>query len=1167
MHRIRTVTFALALALAVAPVATPADLVVLFPFGNNNLLTAIDADTLTEVGALDAPSSAFKVQQSLDGSRYYVISQRSTSSVVTIDANTLERIASIDLGASPSDAAITPDGRYILVAAADVKVIDTATNTLRTSIPVEGAPTEIEIDETSRRAYVLTGARNKIAVIDLPTLSLIATLDSFNTASIALTLNGARLLAVTNSGVRQFRTRDLVQVDTVAGNFPLVNATITPIPDSPKIVVQSRGIAPANTAQLIDLNSGVARDIGSTGQNELSKVVILNKNRGYAIDADTMELLELDFTVTPNPSATPLPFGDNTRDISLSPNGRFLYATSLTNARLLKIDTETNEVVGSILTPIAPNGHNLVFSPSTLPPAQVTVNGGDNQFFPPNTTLPTPFSVRVVDSNGSPLPGVPVFFDDPAGVGVQIEPEQPSLTNNNGIATAILTLPPLDQLNPNAQNIVSLSGEDGPSGAVAPEDAIEPITITAAPPGINPAFFTVNIIRALGLIKVSGDNQVASENELFPLPMIFLATNNEGQPLPSGTEMNLAAFFASCDSLAIPLDPDGFATVRCRGRQFSPFSGQLFEGGSLSATIPTFQQELGIKLTTASFNFSVARGGTQLGIVKLSGDNQISQTGTVLPEPLSFRLTTNFGGPPKRIQVEIDQVSGPPMLIDPRRLQTLPTLNEKVKVTVGSNAGTAVIRVRSSTPGLPELFYTVTATGGQPSELIKSGDGQVGKISNPLPTPLRLIVINESGAPVPFPEVSWRVVSGDATLVTTTDSGGSNAAVTFGPTPGSIRVVAAIGPLQASFTLTSIPPEPASISTLSGQNQTITTGLLSDPLRVRVNEIDNTPAAGAVVTFSGPPSVRLHPTNGTPPGNPVQQATDGGGVAGVRVELLTVSNLGEEGAPTPSQLAQTVSVTASIGGQLATSFLLNVVGRTPALESAGVVNAATFEGGIVPGSIISIFGVGLMEGVVGVEFAGGRTSYNGTQVRIGGIPAPLLVLSSGPPEQINLQAPFELSPGQTTTIEVENNGSRSTITGVPVFLAQPGIFEISLQQGGRVGAVIHANNGRLVSPDNAAAHGEIVSLFATGVGRLSAPNGSTGVLGPIPPLVSALPTIVGVDNRGAPVLFSGYAPGFLGLYQVNFSIPIDARCGLRALNLRIGDSSSPATTIPIVCPQ
>ncbi len=1166
MHRIRTATLALALVLAVAAPAKPADLVILFPFGNNNLLTAINANTLEEAGSIDAPSAAFKVEQSIDGRRYYVISQRSTSSVVVIDSATLARVASIDLGASPSDAAMTPDGRYVLVAAANIQVVDTQTNTLRTVIQVEGAPTQIVVDENSLRAYALTSARNKIAVINLQTLNVVGTIDAPNTASIALTLNGARLLAVTTAGVRQFRTRDLFQVDTVAGNFQLINATITPIPDSPKVVVQSRGIAPNNTAQLIDLNSGIARDIGRTGQNELSKVVIVNSDRAYAIDAGTSELLELDLTTTPNATATPMPFGNNTRDISLAPNGRHLYASSLTNARLLKIDTETNEVVGSVLTSIAPSGHNLVFAPSTRPPANIVVSGGNNQFFPPNTTLPTPFTVQVTDSNGSPIPNVPVFFDDPAGIGVQIEPQQPSFTNANGKATAILTLPPPDQLNTNGGPLASLSGEGGPSQAEPEEEAIEPITITAAAPGIDPAFFTINLIRALGLIKVSGDNQVASENELFPLPMVLLATDNEGQPLPSGTEMNLAAFFASCDSLAIPLDPDGFATVRCRGRQFSPFSGALFEGGSLSATIPTYQQQLGIDLTSAAFGFSVARGGTQLRLLKLSGDGQVSQTGTDLPQPLSFRITSNFGGPPKPVQVEIDQVSGPPMLINPRRIQSR-LQTENVKITVGPNAGTAVIRVRSSTPGLPELFYTVIATGGQPSELVKTGDGQVGKISNPLPTPLRLVVINESGSAIGFPEVTWRVVSGDATLAVSNDAGGSSAAVTFGQTPGTVRIVAAIGTLQANFTLTAVPPEPASISTVSGQNQTITTGLLSDPLQVRVNELDNSPAAGAVVTFSGPPSVRLHPTNGTPPGNPVQQPTNGEGLAGVRVELISVAGLAVEGPPTVAQLAQTVTVTASLGGQLATSFLLNVVGRTPGLLAQDVRNAATGEVGIVPGSLVSVYGTGLMEGVIGIEPVGGQTSYKGTQVRIGGIPVPLLAFSSGPSgEQINLQAPFQLSPGQTTTVEVENNGSRRTVSAVPVFLAQPGIFNIDLQQGATVGAVIHADNNSLVTPDNAARHGEIVSLFATGVGRLNQPV-ATGVLGPIPPATAALPTVVGVDNKGAPVLFSGYAPGFLGLYQVNFSIPIDARCGLRPLNLRIGDSTSPQTQIPIVCPQ
>ena len=148
-------------------------------------------------------------------------------------------------------------------------------------------------------------------------------------------------------------------------------------------------------------------------------------------------------------------------------------------------------------------------------------------------------------------------------------------------------------------------------------------------------------------------------------------------------------------------------------------------------------------------------------------------------------------------------------------------------------------------------------------------------------------------------------------------------------------------------------------------------------------------------------------------------------------------------ASTPSQISQTVTITASAGSQLSTSFLLNVVGRTPSFENRGVVNAASNESGLVPGSIATIYGSGLMEGVVGTVIANGQTSFQGTTVRIGGVPAPIFALSAGPPEQINIQVPFELTPGQTTTVEIENNGSRSTIGGVPVFPAQPGIFEFT----------------------------------------------------------------------------------------------------------------------------
>jgi uncharacterized protein (TIGR03437 family) len=622
---------------------------------------------------------------------------------------------------------------------------------------------------------------------------------------------------------------------------------------------------------------------------------------------------------------------------------------------------------------------------------------------------------------------------------------------------------------------------------------------------------------------------------------------------------------ASCPTELLT-DENGFIKLtNCSAFPLStnPNNTQLFQAGHVTASYFTPDQ----RQVRAAFNFVVIRSGSRLGITKIAGDNQTARSGEELPIPLTFRvgLAQGFGGTIDPFNVDLIQVSGPPVILEKRSIAAKMFQDETVKVRLGENAGTSVIQARASVPGLPVVTYTITATGGKPTSIEKTGDGQSGKIATNLASPLRVRIVNESGTLVPFPDVVWRVVQGDATLTTSSDATGSSAVVRFGTAPGPVRVVAAIGSLQATFNLTSLAPEPASISTFAGQNQTLTTGVLSDPLVVRVRELDNRPAAGAIITFTGPPNVRLHPLTGAAPANPVQVLADQDGLAGVRAELLAVSPLGEEGSH-PNQLSQTVTITASSGVQLSTSFLLNVVGRTPGFESKGVVNAASFEGGLVPGSIATIFGSGLMEGVIGTVSANGQTSFQGTTVRIGGIPAPIFSLSAGPPEQINIQVPFELASGQTTTIEIENNGSRSTIGGVPVFPAQPGIFEFTSSSGARFAAAIH-QDGSVVTAENPAKHGEIISLYATGSGRIN-PVVPTGTLGPTAPLsLSTLPTVIGVDDKGAQVLFQGYAPGFLGLYQYNFVIPADARCGQRALNLKVGDSFSPNSTIPILCPQ
>jgi uncharacterized protein (TIGR03437 family) len=166
-------------------------------------------------------------------------------------------------------------------------------------------------------------------------------------------------------------------------------------------------------------------------------------------------------------------------------------------------------------------------------------------------------------------------------------------------------------------------------------------------------------------------------------------------------------------------------------------------------------------------------------------------------------------------------------------------------------------------------------------------------------------------------------------------------------------------------------------------------------------------------------------------------------------------------------------------------------------------------------------------------------------------------------EQINLQVPFELVPGTSTTVQVVNNGQRISVESVPVYAAKPGIFEVPLGPGGLpLGAVIHPN-GSIVTTANAAWRGEVVALFLTGVGGL-APYVATGQVGPVPPATTQIPVTVLIDNFPARVLFSGYAPGFIGLYQVNFEIPSSLTSGLiRTLVVQAGGNSSQESFLPV----
>lgn len=219
-------------------------------------------------------------------------------------------------------------------------------------------------------------------------------------------------------------------------------------------------------------------------------------------------------------------------------------------------------------------------------------------------------------------------------------------------------------------------------------------------------------------------------------------------------------------------------------------------------------------------------------------------------------------------------------------------------------------------------------------------------------------------------------------------------------------------------------------------------------------------------------------------------------------------------------------------GYLARIDFLPAAAGAPRILS--VRNAAGFQLGEVfaPGSLASIFGDNLAPSVALAEGAPLPRELAGASVVVAGAPAPLLYVS---PSQINFQVPFEAPIGDAV-LEFRRDGGVREVRRIRLVDGAPGLFTQS-GDGRGAGVVMHASDFRLVTPENPAAPGEILALYATGLGAVTppVPSGEAAPLTPVPLLGTAnFYFYVAVDSRLQRTLYAGLAPGLVGVYQVNF---------------------------------
>jgi len=265
--------------------------------------------------------------------------------------------------------------------------------------------------------------------------------------------------------------------------------------------------------------------------------------------------------------------------------------------------------------------------------------------------------------------------------------------------------------------------------------------------------------------------------------------------------------------------------------------------------------------------------------------------------------------------------------------------------------------------------------------------------------------------------------------------------------------------------------------------------------------------------------------------------------------------------PVHSAIGVTVTARASSGTFSAS---ITTTGTVPAkavpnVAFNGVLNNLNAHVGapLAPGTISEIFGTGLSSlGPGNPSQLPLPTTFQNTSVQVAGLAAPLYFVSDG---QLDAQLPAELLPNASYPLVVTNNNAISVPQMVTVTDVAPGVAATTDGQ-----LIAQHGNFAYVTAANPAKPGEVLIMYLVGLGATN-PAVMSGTAAPgVEPLARLVnPVTVTVDGETASVPFAGLTPGAVGLYQIDFTVPTDAKNGNLSVVVTQNGVTANTTTIPV----
>jgi uncharacterized protein (TIGR03437 family) len=232
--------------------------------------------------------------------------------------------------------------------------------------------------------------------------------------------------------------------------------------------------------------------------------------------------------------------------------------------------------------------------------------------------------------------------------------------------------------------------------------------------------------------------------------------------------------------------------------------------------------------------------------------------------------------------------------------------------------------------------------------------------------------------------------------------------------------------------------------------------------------------------------------------------------------------------------------------------------RIPYVPPSGVRNAAseTPAAGVAPGSVVAIFGANLAPQVTVGPGSPLAQTLDGVTVQLAGRLLPLFFVA---PDQINVQIPSGLDPGEYTLI-VSRTGQPDVRIQAEILRNAPGLFQ-DTSGAAPVALAVH-ENGDPVSAAAPARRGERITVYGTGLGPCDRPRPDGFAVPDDPPFPLTDPVQVSLGGAALAPEAAFATPARVGMDAVVFRIPSDATGGMD-LKVRVNGVESNTVALPV----